>query len=64
MTAPENSILIAASYAAEGRLIDVQSCEITTETTGETFNFAFLAPGSSYQIMLADKTTFAPLCEA
>ncbi len=63
VTAPTNSVLIAASYGANGRMLDVKTSFYDWEVSGLLAEIT-LAKGTRYKLMLVDKTTYAPLCAA
>ena len=63
-TAPAESLLIAASYDASGRQLDLATFAIERVETGGSHAFAGLAEGAYFKLMLIDAVTCAPLCEA
>ncbi len=61
LPADANTLVIAAAYDAEGRLLEVQTDDRNAIDGGFVLPHA---EGYTYRLMLADGGTFAPLCPA
>ena len=66
VTAPKDSVLVAAAYESSGKMADTKSFAITAAMNGGTHTFTDLKTGTgyAYKLMLVDKTSYAPLCAA
>ena len=60
--APSNALLIAARYDG-GKMTDVQTVDLQN-AVNKSDTLTMRGTGSAFKLMLVDKTTYAPLCNA
>lgn len=66
ISAPKGSVLIAAAYDSDGRMVDTKSFDVTTAMNNGAHTFDDLSTNENYtyKIMLVDQETYEPICAA